>query len=210
MKGRMQITQGVLTNNINSVNTRKDLWASLAHIANQHYQAWLIDGDFNVVLSWEEKLGRLPVFFQEMKDFANCLTEYGLFDLGYSGSIYTWWNERTYEACIIKRLDRVLSNQQFLNKFLSIQDEEFQNIVRENWVADFEGNPFLIFHHKIKKLKGDLTKWSKEVYRNIFQRLDTLEEVIQDEDKNTKFFHAYMYGRRKRLHLHKIQNSQGE
>lgn len=38
-------------------------------------------------------------------------------------------------------------------------------VVKEHWVADFEGNPFQILQYK---LKGILTKWSKEAYGNIF------------------------------------------
>lgn len=37
----------------------------------------------------------------------------------------------------------------------------------------------LIFHHKLKNIQQVLAKWSKEVYGNIFQKIATLEEVIQ-------------------------------
>lgn len=33
---------------------------------------------------------------------------------------------------------------------------------------------------------------------------------FEDGDRNSKFFHAYVNGKRKRLWLNKIQNSQGE
>ncbi|XP_055804681.1 uncharacterized protein LOC129873581 [Solanum dulcamara] len=99
------------------VNRRKELWESLGHIAEQHSHPWLIDGDFNVILSWEEKLGGLPVFYQEIEDFTNFITVCELTDMGYIGSTYTWWNGRTDDACIFKKLDRVLTNQKLQDEF---------------------------------------------------------------------------------------------
>lgn len=33
---------------------------------------WLVGGDFNVILTEEEKYGGLPVYLREVKDFAHC------------------------------------------------------------------------------------------------------------------------------------------
>ncbi|KAG5576094.1 hypothetical protein H5410_056228 [Solanum commersonii] len=87
-------------------------------MAGQYANPWVIGRDFNVILSGEEKFGGLPVLYQELEEFANCLTNCGLLDRGYIGSTYTWWNGRTDGACIFKRLDRVLSNQKMMEKFL--------------------------------------------------------------------------------------------
>lgn len=38
-------------------------------------------------------------------------------DVNFTGSKYTWWNGRTNQECIFKRLDRVLVNLEFMHIF---------------------------------------------------------------------------------------------
>lgn len=50
--------------------------------------------------------------------------------------------------------------------------------MKETWHVDFSANPFIIFNHKLKKLKRALLVWSKATYENIFQKVASLEEVV--------------------------------
>ncbi|XP_019241932.1 PREDICTED: uncharacterized protein LOC109221967, partial [Nicotiana attenuata] len=212
--------------------------------------------------------------------------------LGFKGSIYTWWNGRSEEDCIFKRLDRCLGNMEFQQTFPGLQvthlsktgsdhspmllkydiesppikksfrflnfwtkHHTFKEVVKENWSADFSASPFTLFNFKLKKLKKALSTWSRATYGDIFQKIASLEEVVlvherqfecnpsqmnrqrlqevqaemirylaleeefwrqkagmmwfKDGDRNTKFFHAQVNGRRKRLRLTRIQNSDG-
>ncbi|KAH0748449.1 hypothetical protein KY290_027681 [Solanum tuberosum] len=56
----------------NAIN-REELWNSIQQISSHFSLPWLVGGDFNVILSLEEKLGGLPVYYQETEDFANCI-----------------------------------------------------------------------------------------------------------------------------------------
>lgn len=94
---------------------------SLANSAEHHPLPWLVGVDFNTILSREKKLGGLPVIYQETEDFSNCLNECDFYDMGYNGGTFTWWNGRTDKACIFKRLDRVLSNQEIMDEYPNIQ-----------------------------------------------------------------------------------------
>ncbi|XP_070002255.1 uncharacterized protein [Nicotiana sylvestris] len=71
------------------------------------------------------KMKRLVVFqcTPEYEDFAFCINSSGLFDLGYKGSSFTWWNERSNAEYIFKRLDRILINLPFQNLFPTIEIE---------------------------------------------------------------------------------------
>uniref|UniRef100_A0A0V0H262 Putative ovule protein n=1 Tax=Solanum chacoense TaxID=4108 RepID=A0A0V0H262_SOLCH len=40
--------------------------------------------------------------------------------------------------------------------------ETFKDLIQENWNAEFCGNPFIVFQHKLKKVKRALVKWSKD------------------------------------------------
>lgn len=136
-------------------------------------------------------------------------------DMGFKGSKYTWWNGRTDDECIFKRLDRILCNDKMgsifpiievkhlvrsgsdhspllisMNtndanitrsfKFLNfwLKEESFMEVVRASWSADFEGDPFIVFHHKLKKLKR-LSQWSRETFGDIFQEIATLEDLVR-------------------------------
>ncbi|XP_019263600.1 PREDICTED: uncharacterized protein LOC109241326 [Nicotiana attenuata] len=125
----------------------------------------------------------------------------------------------------------------FLNFW--IKHDTFKVVVREIWSADFSANPFILFNHKLKKLKKALSTWSRATYGDIFQKISSLEEVVLVyerqfeayptrmnrarlhkvqaeiirylalEEENTKFFHAQVNGRRKILQLKRIQNISG-
>ncbi|XP_016488731.1 uncharacterized protein LOC107808707 [Nicotiana tabacum] len=84
---------------------------------------WIVGGDFNVILSEEEKIGGLPVYPSEYENFAFCVNSSRLIDLGYKESPFTWWNGRPNAECIFKRLDRILVNLPFQNLFPSIEME---------------------------------------------------------------------------------------
>ncbi|XP_070039455.1 uncharacterized protein [Nicotiana tomentosiformis] len=251
-----------------------------------------VGGDFNVIWDEEEKYGGFPVSLNETDDFRHCINTCNLVDLGFKGSIFTWWNGRAEEDCIFKMLDRCLSNVEFQHTFpgievthlskigsdhspmqlkcdievplvkkpfrflnLWVEHESFKETVRENWKADFSASLFVMFNYKLKKLKKALLVWSRATYGDIFQKIASLEEVVlvheaqfetnpiklnreilhkvqadlikflaleekywkqksgmawfKDGDRNTNFFHTQVKRRRKRLHLKRIQNSQG-
>lgn len=63
---------------------------------------WIVEGDFNVILNEDEKLGGLPFLQQEAVE------------VKFTGSNYIWWNDRIEEESILKRLDRILVKNNFL------------------------------------------------------------------------------------------------
>ncbi|KAG5629959.1 hypothetical protein H5410_001676 [Solanum commersonii] len=138
-------------------------------------------GDFNTIMNEEGEIGRIA-------------------NQGFKESKYTWWNGRTDEDCIFKWLDRVLCNDEMSNNFTEVEhitrsgsdhsplllkcsisnegvikEETFKEVVKQNWNTDFEGNPFIIFHHKLKRVKRALSQWSKDTFGNIFQEIVTLK-----------------------------------
>lgn len=177
---------------------------------------WLVRGDFNVILNKEEKIGRLLVYPPEYEDFAFCLNSCGLFDTGYKGSPFTWWNGWPYTTYIFKGLDIILVNSPFQSifpitkveylirtssdhapLFMTCSDQttafakpfkfsnfwtkhaSFMEVVRQNWLADVTGDPFLMFKQKIKRVKLTLSKWGRLTYRDIFKQLALREYVVR-------------------------------
>lgn len=68
--------------------------------------------------------------------------------------------------------------------------------------------PSLANREKLKIVEGELRKWLSEEEEFWKQKAGT--KWLQDGDKNTKFFHSYVKGRRRKLHIGEIISSQGE
>ncbi|XP_060210833.1 uncharacterized protein LOC132637818 [Lycium barbarum] len=210
------------------------LWEDLYDMSSHITIPWLVGGDFNVITDDIEKFGGLPVQFAETEDFRQCIDICQLMDLGFTGSMFTWWNGRSDEACIFKRLDRCLGNQALQNCFPNL---EVEHLIKQG----SDQSPLLVGRA--------LSKWSRDTYGDIFKQIETLEEVVQvheqefeqnptglnrervqadlirfyaieekfwrqkagmlwfqDGDRNTKFFHAHVNGKRRKLQLQRIQD----
>ncbi|XP_071921760.1 uncharacterized protein [Coffea arabica] len=72
--------------------------------------SWVLAGDFNVKVNEEEKRGGLPFRLNEGADFLQFMLEAGVCDADFSGTNYTWCNNRQGRAQVWKHLDRLLLN----------------------------------------------------------------------------------------------------
>ncbi|GAU35861.1 hypothetical protein TSUD_63510 [Trifolium subterraneum] len=75
---------------------------------------WCLAGDFNIVLYDREKTGGAPVNQRSVNSFASCLADCNLFDLGFSGSPFTF-----HRSSLKERLDRVVCNSAWQQLFPS-------------------------------------------------------------------------------------------
>ncbi|XP_060190458.1 uncharacterized protein LOC132619630 [Lycium barbarum] len=103
----------------------------------------------------------------------------------------------------------------FLNFW--VKNEGFIELIKQNWTADFMANPFILFHHKLKKVKAALVQWSKANFGNIFQEIEDFEEVIKVKEAqfqslptptNRQELHK-VQRRRKRMQIRRIQGADG-
>ncbi|XP_028804741.1 uncharacterized protein LOC114759691 [Neltuma alba] len=95
---------------------REKLWKDLLNLQIRPSGAWLIAGDFNATVEARERKGGARRLQQGCKYFKSFIDEVGLLDLGYVGPKFTW-------QCggLLVRLDRVLSNEKWLEKNPSTQ-----------------------------------------------------------------------------------------
>ncbi|XP_059310068.1 uncharacterized protein LOC132061235 [Lycium ferocissimum] len=219
---------------------RQRLWEDLYHLAGRMKLPWMVGGDFNVIISEEEKLGGFPVTLNECKDFAFCINSCELFDLGFKGSPFTWWNGRAADDCIFKRLDRILANPSFQGIFPQIEVEHlintgsdhaplvlscgekvtnvlkpfrflnfwvkhssFEEVVQENWKIDFVGSPYL---DHLQKAQAELKNYLSLEER--WKQKDGFSWYTKG-DRNTKFFHNHVNGKRRRLQINRILDNNG-
>lgn len=75
-------------------------------LSTQSSLPWLIDGDFNEILSNDEKKGGLLQFSALMDAFRDGLSNCELHDLGFTGAPFTWSNQWVDPHTVWCRLDR--------------------------------------------------------------------------------------------------------
>ena len=76
--------------------------------------------DFNLILSPNEKKRGRPCQPSQGLELSQFMGEAGVLDAGFSGSSFTWCNNRHGRARIWKRLDRLLLNNACLNDSTSM------------------------------------------------------------------------------------------
>ncbi|KAL4302847.1 hypothetical protein GQ457_10G018520 [Hibiscus cannabinus] len=73
---------------------------------------WIVEGDFNVILSADERRGGVDTHVQGSRPFEDFIFQSGLADMGFRGPHFTWSRGNLYE-----RLDRCLANTSWLSCF---------------------------------------------------------------------------------------------
>jgi exonuclease III len=92
---------------------RHESWALLEHLRQFQPQPWMCIGDFNEILTQEEKTGAILRKEGHMDQFRNALVNCQLTDLGFIGSKYTWTNCRSDGNFVKERLDRAVANSEW-------------------------------------------------------------------------------------------------
>lgn len=146
---------------------RKALWESLEAMNNSINRPWCIGGDFNVIIHPEEKLGGLPHRNSKSFDFTECMDNCGLTDIGYTRSKFTWCNHWRPSKRIWKRLDRVLINDLWAQKFS-------KNIIRHLARIGSDHRPMLL------KCDSDQTKRHRYFkFLNFWTTEDSFMDVVR-------------------------------
>ncbi|XP_042942727.1 uncharacterized protein LOC122276878 [Carya illinoinensis] len=120
-----------------ALERRKNCWDILCLLRPDRTCPWLCMGDFNELVSNEEKMGGAERPFFQMESFREALDECELGDLGYVGSSFTWCNKREWRDFIKERLDRVLGNSAWQSLF----DSTIVNVLP---VENLDHTPLLV------------------------------------------------------------------
>lgn len=86
------------------------LWDNLKMLASLHNLSRAVMGDFNELVSEEEKSGGNPVSQQRVRAILECMDSCQMMDLGFSGPKFTWSNKRELGSLTQCRLDRCWVN----------------------------------------------------------------------------------------------------
>ncbi|XP_071923161.1 uncharacterized protein [Coffea arabica] len=230
--------RGIRANFPSDRELRRRLWPVLLRHKPCH-EPWYIVGDFNLILSPNEKKGGRPFQPSQGLELSEFMGEAGVLDAGFSRSSFTWCNNRHGRARIWKRLDR----------------DSLLDVVKIAWQGDVSGSPFYRVCTKLKRVSHAIQQWNKETFGDVFlnvkraeaavaraelqievdsseenfvelkrvqaelRRVLTVEEQfwkqksrvkwLQHGDNNSSFFHSVVKQRRYRAAIHSIRDSQG-
>ncbi|XP_026458773.1 uncharacterized protein LOC113359335 [Papaver somniferum] len=174
---------------------RKFLWSEM-EIISQLQKPWVVLGDFNAIISPEEKFdGKAPNRIS-MMDFIHCLNECNLIqapstDRAVFNSLWLQkYGDWGYKVGL-----RIVSDHAPLLcgcasiprpkivpwKFqkMWIDHPSFLSEVKKVWTENIIGDPSFIFMQKIKKLKKFLSEWNWSVFGNINTKIKEAEEKVQ-------------------------------
>lgn len=73
---------------------RRELWNNLVRLSSGINIPWIVLGDFNSILSSQERVGGGDVRPHHFADFLDCVTIAGLTDMRYKGNFLTWSNRQ--------------------------------------------------------------------------------------------------------------------
>jgi exonuclease III len=100
---------------------RMEAWNLLRFIARMEPSPWLCLGDFNEILSLDEKYGGSGRQRGLMENFQRTLDDCGLLELGYRGPKFTWNNGKEGTEFIKERLDRVVAKKGWCEAFPEVE-----------------------------------------------------------------------------------------
>ncbi|XP_060960631.1 uncharacterized protein LOC133031206 [Cannabis sativa] len=100
----------------NDKESRKMLWDNLKEIEVSVKSPRMVLGDFNDILSVEERIGGNKRQ-RASKEFKECVEVCGLENVKFTSSFFTCSNKQDSETRIYSKIDLVLANQMWLDKF---------------------------------------------------------------------------------------------
>ncbi|KAL0301754.1 UNVERIFIED_CONTAM: hypothetical protein Sradi_6452200 [Sesamum radiatum] len=100
-----------------AVEHLRTLWNTLQSVAADADEPWLVLGDFNAVIDDSEVCGHAADTSASMNEFRQCILDSGLIHLPFTGCPFTWHNCSTGSRSLWKRLDRMLVNEAWLDKW---------------------------------------------------------------------------------------------
>ncbi|XP_074297692.1 uncharacterized protein LOC141628446 [Silene latifolia] len=92
-------------------------WDLMRSICENSRVPIVLFGDFNEILSAQEKDGGAVRSERQMDAFREAIDDCALHDLGYRGNVFTWQRGRETETIVRERLDRALATMEWSHMF---------------------------------------------------------------------------------------------
>lgn len=98
---------------------RVQLWQDISDLASSVKLPWIIAGDFNTTLKYDERLKGGVIEPGDTSELQTITRDYDLQDMRFSGEYYTWCNKHELHDRLYSKLDRSLVNVKWIHEFPS-------------------------------------------------------------------------------------------
>ncbi|XP_020694670.1 uncharacterized protein LOC110108384 [Dendrobium catenatum] len=171
---------------------RRCLWDLVQGAAQSNIPS-IIGGDFNCILSKEDKKGgRRFKFNQGSLEMVKFMNENDYHEVGFLGPRFTWHLARVAsDHCLIAlkvfETDcKGRSGFKFEDTWLSFKEAE--HIVANRWRKTFLGDYMEILNKKCKRTLKDLFYWSKNILKEFFLEKDILKaKIVKLQEEESEF-----------------------
>ncbi|GFY85411.1 hypothetical protein Acr_04g0001490 [Actinidia rufa] len=175
----------------NTIVGRRPLWDNLRRFGSDCVVPWMILGDFNNVLSNDEKVNGLPVTSYATRDFRNCCYDTDISDMSSSGVFYTW------KLKAVKDPLKDLNRKEFSHISSRVEAVEEELIRAQQHLYDnLEDQNLQI---GISELRTKTLKLAEAELSFCSQLAKA--KYLKNSDKCTKFFHDIIKSNRSKNHI---------
>ncbi|XP_075079729.1 uncharacterized protein LOC142164962 [Nicotiana tabacum] len=101
----------------NSLEKRKEIWQKLKNLSQTINQPWLLWGDFNAIISTQDRVSKVAPTQVYVQDFASFCSDTIMSEIPWRGEFFTWTNGQMGEDKVISRIDRALGNNDRMMNF---------------------------------------------------------------------------------------------
>ncbi|KAL8091333.1 hypothetical protein AgCh_033807 [Apium graveolens] len=175
---------------------RREVWQSLrSYSMLTSSSPWIVMGDFNAMLNSSEMQGGVDSRSPAIQEFRDCVNFIEVQDIVYSGIQFTWAGS-PHGVGVVKKLDRVMANLNFLNKFAGasvnflprgVSDHSPAvvnlNLIRRKGKSSFKFNNFLAYRENFPELVSGC--WKQRVggvkMYQVTQKLHRLKRIFKSE-----------------------------
>ncbi|KAG8369095.1 hypothetical protein BUALT_Bualt15G0114500 [Buddleja alternifolia] len=215
-----------------TISVRRVLWDDIREVAANCSSPRIIGGDFNMVLTLQERKGYTPPKLESMQEFGDMIVDCGLIDTEFENDYFTWnsdnlwqWLDRVLYSTLWIRYPRLgitpdyfgLVNLQqklfHLKVYLKAWNKSvFGSVVSAKAKAEseikicqatFDSYPSDINLMKFNRCNANLTQIL--AMEEDFWKQKFACKWLVEEERNTQFFHSIVKKKRVHTHIHKIE-----
>ncbi|GJU27029.1 RNA-directed DNA polymerase, eukaryota, reverse transcriptase zinc-binding domain protein [Tanacetum coccineum] len=197
----------------NTQSERCLLWAGLGkHKLVVHDLPWILMGDFHMALNMEDMYAGSSSMSSAMCDFKDCVAKIEVVDINSSGLHYTWTQKPKGGNGILKKLDRIMGNIDFIDNFAGayaifqpyrISDHALVVLKIHTLVAQ-KPKPFKFFNfltHKSKFMEVVQMHWNFNVEGyNMFKVVSKMK-ILKKPLRKLLHDHGNLHERVKKLRM---------
>ncbi|XP_019241489.1 PREDICTED: uncharacterized protein LOC109228125 [Nicotiana attenuata] len=212
----------------NDGHQRESLWRDLRQINAQAQETWLLSGDFNNILSSEDRIGS-PITTIETQGFKDVIDALQLTPLRAKGWHYTWTNKQGTGSRVYSKIDWALGNYWWIQQYGHVEADfmnplvsdhspilikcgkqkllhpkpfrlytnvmelpQFQSILQQVWIQNYDGTPVQPIWCKLKTMKT-LLKDTNAYMASYKQKLEQAREklvIVQNQIQQNPLAHG--------------------